>query len=310
MTTWRHLNADCLPQWHALTNVLAEADRTEEYYALEDLAEELVAHGFEPARDSWAIWDGEDLVGYGQLLTRLDNDDHALAYLGGGIRPDHRGRGLGRQLMDRMEGRAVEAADERYPGAPQLWRASGLLEGASVRPLLEHRGYSLVRYFNEMRLELPAELSEAPNVDAVLVSPRPEHAEAVRVAHNLAFRDHWGSAQATPENWADSWTARANRMDLSSLALASDGAVLAYVLVEEWVPGEAYISRVGTVPSARGRGLAQACLVRTAGLAGRMERLALDVDSASLTGATRLYERVGFHLHKVTASYQRLAERP
>lgn len=310
MTTWSHLSADCLPQWHVLTNVLAEADRTEEFYELEDLAEELGAHGFEPARDSWAVWEGADLVGYGQLLMRLDNDDHALAYLGGGIHPDHRGRGLGRELMDRMEARAVEAADERHPGAPQHWRASGLLEGASVRPLLEHRGYSLVRYFNEMRLESPVEPLEAPSVDAVLVSPGPEHAEAVRVAHNLAFRDHWGSTQATPETWEDTWTARANRMELSTLALAADGAVLAYVLVEEWVPGEAYISRVGTVPSARGRGLAQACLLRTVALAGQMERLALDVDSASLTGATRLYERVGFRLNKVTASYQRLAARP
>lgn len=306
MTDWGHLRAEDVPAWTELTNLLARVDETEEFYEAEDLAEELTEHGHDPELDSWALWEGDQLVGYGQLRVREDHEGAALAHLGGGIHPEHRGRGLGRALMDRMEARAVELADQRHPGARQLWRAPGNLEGASVRPMLEHRGYQPVRYWNEMKQDLPTTVTE-PEVDAVLVSPTDEHQEATRLAHTEAFRDHWGSGPTTPQRWADAWTARSNRPALSTLALDPDGNVLAYVMVGQWVPGEAYINLVGTIPSARGRGLAHAALLRTISLADGFASICLDVDSESPTGATRLYEKAGFVLSKTTASYQREA---
>ncbi|USQ77914.1 GNAT family N-acetyltransferase [Ornithinimicrobium cryptoxanthini] len=308
MTTWGHLRTEDVPAWAELTNLLARVDETEEFYEPEDLAEELTEHGFTSELDSWTLWQAEQLVGYGQLRLRQDHQGDVVAHLGGGIHPDHRGRGLGRALMDRMEARAVELGDQRHPGARQLWGASGNLEGASVRPMLEHRGYRPVRWWNEMKQLLPATV-DVPEVDALLVSPTDEHQEATRLAHNEAFRDHWGSGPTTPERWADSWTARSNRPALSTLALDADGSVLAYVMVGQWVAGEAYVNLVGTVPAARGRGLAHAALLRTIGRAEGYESISLDVDSHSPTGATRLYEKAGFVLSKTTASYQREALR-
>lgn len=306
MTNWRPLRAEDVPAWAELSNLLARVDETEEFYEAEDLAEELTEHGFDPELDSWALWEGDQLVGYGQLRVRADHDGAALAHLGGGIHPAHRGQGLGRALMDRMEARAIDLADQRHPGARQLWRASGNLEGASVRPMLEHRGYQPARYWNEMKQDLPAVVT-VPEVDAVLVSPTEEHQEVTRLAHAEAFRDHWGSGPTTPQRWADAWTARSNRPALSTLALDPDGNVLAYVMVGQWVAGEAYINLVGTIPSARGTGLAHAALLRTINLAHEFESISLDVDSESPTGATRLYARAGFVLSRTTASYQREA---
>src|SRR5690606_30800790 len=148
------------------------------------------------------------------------------------------------------------------PGARVTWSVHGGIEGASVRPMLEQRGYAIVRYWNEMKRMLDGTPAEVPEVDAVLVSPTDEHREATRLAHNAAFRDHWGSGEQSVENWADSWTARSNRMGMSTLALDADGRVLAYVLAGTWVPEELYVNRVGTVPDARGRGLAHAALLR------------------------------------------------
>ena len=98
------------------------------------------------------------------------------------------------------------------------------------------------------------------------------------------------------------------RHDLSTVALSSEGEVLAYVLCGEWVDRELYVNIVGTVPSARGRGLAADALRRTISLAaatGEFDLIGLDVDSESLTGATRLYERVGFVLKHQTMAMQR-----
>lgn len=305
MTIWRPLRPEDVPAWTELTNLLARVDRTEEFYDAEDLAEELTEHGFTAELDSWGLWEGEQLVGYGQLRCRPRHDGRAMANLTGGIHPDFRRRGLGTELMDRMEARALHLAAEQVPGAGVSWVASGGVEGSSVQPMLERRGYAVVRYYNEMKRMVGGAPVEVPEVDALLVSPTEAHREATRLAHNEAFRDHWGSGPQSPEVWDDTWTARSNRMEISTVALDPEGRVLAYVLAGTWVPEEAYISKVGTVPAARGRGLAHAALLRTVSLAGGFDYVALDVDSASPTGATRLYERAGFSLAKVTSLYHR-----
>lgn len=305
MITWSHLRPEDVPAWTELTNLLATVDRTEEFYEEADLAEELTEHGFTPELDSWAIWVDDRLAGYGQLRCRTTHEGQAKVYLAGGVHPDYRRRGLGTDLMDRMEPRGVALAAERAPGAPVVWAVSGGIEGASVRPMLEQCGYEIVRYWNEMRRTLDGRPVEVPAVDAVLVSPTEEHREATRLAHNEAFTDHWGAGVQSADDWADAWGARATRLDVSTVALDPDGRVLAYVLAGSWVPDELYVTRVGTVPEARGRGLAHAALLRTVGLARGFDHVALDVDSVSPTGATRLYERAGFSLAKVTCQYHR-----
>jgi ribosomal protein S18 acetylase RimI-like enzyme len=307
---WNHLDAAAVPAWMELTNLLAEADGTEEFYDAADLAEELEESGFTPATDSWAVWNGDRMVAYGQLRVghTRDAEGRVRATLGGGVAPDHRGRGVGRELADRMERRAVELAEERHPGVPSYWRVDGGLEGSSARALWSRRGYEVVRFFNLLTHPLPGEPVALPEVPARLVSPAEGDEDAVRLAHNRAFADHWGTAPQAAGPWHDHWTARANRMDLSTLALAPDGGVLAYVLGGQWVDRELYVNLVGTVPDARGRGLAAACLARTLRLAAATEafdRVDLHVDSESPTGATRLYERLGFTVKKTFAAMQR-----
>lgn len=306
---WTHLTRDTVQQWADLTNLLAEVDGTEEFYDAEDLAEELDEHGFTPELDSWAVWADHRMVAYGQLRVGVERDREGRlrCQLGGGVHPDWRGRGIGRELMDRMEARATASSAERFPGVAAYWRADGGLEGASVRRLLAHRGYEVVRYFNLLGRPLSGDVPVV-EADARLVSPEPDQEEAVRVAHNAAFADHWGSTPASPERWRDSWTARSNRFDVSTLAVDDEGRVLAYCVAGQWVPRELYVNLVGTVPDARGRGLAAAALARTIALAaatGEYDVVELDVDSDSPTGATRLYERLGFTLRKTWATMQR-----
>ena len=56
----------------------------------------------------------------------------------------------------------------------------------------------MVRYFNEMHRPLAAPLPEVvldPGLE--LVTMEPGLSEAVRLAHNQAFADHWGSEPRT-----------------------------------------------------------------------------------------------------------------
>lgn len=306
---WRPLTEDDAPALTELVNHLAEVDGTEEFYREADLREELTHHGFDPALDSLGVWDGELLVGWVTVRApqTLDNAGEARAFLGGGVRESHRSRGIGRELMERMEPRAQELARERHPGAPGNLVASGGLVGSSAERMLQHRGYAVVRYYNELALPLTGEVT-VPDLPGVrLGPPTDEHEEAVRLAHNDAFRDHWGSGEQTVQAWHDHWTSSSSRPAVSTVATSDDGRVLAYVMCAEWVDRELYVNILGTVRDARGRGLAEAALLRTIDVAtrsGDYDVIELGVDSENPSGATRLYERVGF-THKLQTTSMR-----
>ncbi|MGB3257618.1 MAG: GNAT family N-acetyltransferase [Ornithinimicrobium sp.] len=112
----------------------------------------------------------------------------------------------------------------------------------------------------------------------------------------------------TCEAWQEHWDSVSSRRSMSSVALGDDGELLAYVLYGQHHEGVLYVNIVGTHRAARGRGLAKACLNATivrAGAAGSYDTIELHVDSVSPTGATVLYERLGFEATKVFAAYQR-----
>lgn len=311
---WSRLTQDDVVAWSTLVNHLAVVDGTEEFLSPEDLAEELSSPGHDPSQDSWAVWQGEEMVGYGVAIVppTTDNEGRARGYLGGGVHAEHRGRGLGTELLDRLEPRAAELAAQRHPGAQGHLSASGGLDGSSAQELLSERGYAVARYFNFLSRPVTDGPAVADIEGVELRPPAPDDEEAVRQAHNAAFRDHWGSGPQAPELWHEHWTSRSARPSVSTLAWGRggelDGQVLAYVMVGQWVDREAYVNIVGTVPQARGRGIAAAALARTiaeAERSGEFDVIELDVDSDSLTGATRLYERLGFTLKHRTSAMRR-----
>lgn len=305
---WGSLAEADVADWARLANLLAEVDRTGETYQPDDLAEELHEPGIDPERDLISVRLDGVLVGYGQL--RVGNtlvDGQLIAWLAGDVHPDYRGRGIGAELMRRMEARAAVVAADRQPGQQLFLRASGGLEGSPARPMLEHRGYQIVRYYHDMERRL----SEPLPAPALPVEPyRPELAEPTRLAHNDAFSTHWGSAPRGEAEWQEQVGSRNFQPQASFVSLAGDGTVLAYVLVRQWVEGEAWIALVGTRQQARGRGLARACL--TASLRACAEHgyrtAALGVDSNNGQGAGALYSSLGFQVIRTFASYGKVIQ--
>jgi mycothiol synthase len=314
--SWRTLEDRTVSDWTELVNTLAKADGTEEYYQAEELREELSFAGFDPVRDSVAVWQDGRLVGYGKVLIgdNLGRDGRAAVRIEGGVHPDYRGQRIGRQIMDRLELRGRQLAAERHPGAEVWLGAFGGLPGASVQPMLEHRGFELARYFHHLELPLTGELPSGESAgddrpELADVRPyRPELAEEVRLAHNEAFAEHWGFTPRSPQQWPELVGSRAFRPDCSFVCLAADGTVDAYVLCGQWAPGELYIELVGTRPRARGRGLARVCVAAAlrAGAAEGLTTAALSVDSENGSGAGRLYESMGFTHIRVNAVYRKL----
>lgn len=307
--TWDTVTLNDAEQLSELYNHLAEVDRTEETVEIESVREQLTAPGQDLGTDSVAVRDGGRLIGFGfaRVSDEPDREGKARGGIDGGVHAEYRRQGIGARILRFQERRVAELLEEKHPGLPGHVHAGGGVDGASVRFLLQANGYTHVRSFNDLLRPLPGERIEVPQRDDVqLVTPGTDAAESVRSAHNAAFRDHWGSAPITAERWNTLWGSHTARREYSSIAVDSAGTVLAYTITSQWKPGELYIDLVGTRPEARGRGLARTVIARTlqeGADAGIFDRIGLDVDGESLTGADKLYARLGFVLDKSVAVY-------
>lgn len=120
-----------------------------------------------------------------------------------------------------------------------------------------------------------------------------------------AFRDHWGHAPGALEAWARR-RGTEDRAPGARLA-ATDGGEVAGTVFCAPRPEGGLVEWLGVRRPWRGRGLGSALLLGAfRHLRGRGARGAsLVVDSESLTGATRLYERAGMRVARRYAVYRK-----
>lgn len=312
---WIH--PEHIAAWARLTNRLAVVDATEEFYAAEDLAEELEEPGVEPRLDTLGLWDQDAMVGFGQLRVAQElRDGRGRVSIGGGIAPEYRRRGHGTAIMDTLELRAAEKMAERHPGVDFTIDVWGNAPGHASGAMAVARGYRATRYFQDMSVAPPGFRPQgrpaAGPADALPVPYSPDFSEQVRTLDNEAFADHWGSTPKSVEEWAAMSGARSFRGEYSRVLLetgtgAAPARALCHVLAAEWVPGELYISRVGTAREARGRGYAAWVLsvAIQAAFDDGFTKVELSVDAQSPTGAAGLYRFLGFELIRQGVVYRK-----
>ena len=304
--TWRALRKTDTEQWSALSEIVADADGTTERYTADDLAEELDDPASDPETDTLAVEDEHGLlVAVGQVNSPVLRADGAVrASFVGMVHPAHRGRGIGSQLLARLERRTVQLATLRFPGVPAEPGTHVAAHVDDARRLLEAAGYGAVRYFHEMSHDL-AGVAAAP--DPRIEAYQQRHDSEVHLAHCDAFQTHWGFAPPDPQRWRHLYTgSRTFRPRYSLVAVGGDGSVDGYLLTYQFQPDELWVGQLGVRPRARGRGLARALLQHSlAGAACDFASVKLDVDSANADGAGQLYESVGFVAERSSVIYRK-----
>jgi ribosomal protein S18 acetylase RimI-like enzyme len=226
--------------------------------------------------------------------------------LTGGVHPDWRGRGLGRQLLQWQLDRAAAIHGEVAPEAHWEAHADAILEDESALRLYQRFGMTPQRYWFEMVAPTtPAPQAALP--EGLTVRPySPDLEKDLYAAHMEAFDDHWRYQRREFHTWV-AMTVRSDGFlaDLTRVAFDGDeiaGYVLAY---GDAVPGWCYLGQVGTRRPWRRRGLAGALLADVLGAAGRagLTKALLSVDASSPTGAVGVYERVGFEVEHRAVTY-------
>jgi mycothiol synthase len=247
---------------------------------------------FDLARDAWVVVDeGGAVVGSAQV-TLAEPD---LAGSWGVVHPAHRGRGLGSELLDRIE----ERAREMRPAGPFRFRHAINAGDQVAASLLKARHLRPVRHFWHMQIDLsePVDLGPAPR--GIEISPlRP--VDDLAVVHSLltrAFVDDWDYRPEPFDRWVAEYRSRPGH-DPTTWLIATDDGQPVGALIGNVSDDHGWIDELGVLPSHRSRGIGASLLRRSfATLVGRgTTRVFLNVDSQNATGATALYERVGMRI--------------
>jgi mycothiol synthase len=291
---------------------------------MNDESEALV--GFRPASADWLLnwWTAPsvdrsndiaiveapagDICGYVGVAA---DPPYSEVFMLGAVALGFGGRGIGSQLVDESERRAGRFLRLAPPDARVVAHAGALADEPRVSRLLESHGYREVRRFELMRADFAAEIAPPVWPDGIRVHTfDPSEIGDLYRAHAEAFADHWGEGVEQEEDFRHLVLASA-RFDPTLWLLAwCDDAVVGYVganLEADEDPARGYVSLLGVRKAYRRRGLGEALLRHTfRELAARGRRgCDLHVDADSLTGATRLYERVGMRAHPRYATWEK-----
>ncbi len=290
--TWRRpVPADAA----AITELVNAADLHD--YGAIDLTVDDIVEELEPLdldRDAWIVEDAARVVGYATLTPRAAVQFRAAM----AVLPEYRRRGIGARLVGLLEDRAREQLAAPPPDAEISVVGWIKAESAPELRWAASLGYARVRRFWRMRIDM----TQAPPVPAwpegiSVRTFRPgEDERALFEAVEEAFADHWGHVALSFEEWLP----RTERegFDPSMWFLAMDDGQIAGMVLGSTIPGSGWVSSLGVRRRWRRQGLGRALLQHSFADFWRrgLRSVALGVDAASLTGATRLYESAGMYV--------------
>ncbi len=287
-------------------------------YGVPDVSEEMIARAWSlPSldldRDGWLVSDASGrTVGFAIFLD--NQEEHVALRIIFRVHPDL----AGGSVSDVLLAWAAARARENLPLAPPDARVALTTGVASVNEeaiaALERNGWSRDRVNWEMEIDLTAAELPAPNWPegiTLRTADLAADAPAVHAAESDAFSDHYGYLPQPYDGWLHFRT-RVMRAEPDLWFLAMDGDEIAgLALCSSERPGESehgWVSSLGVRRQWRQRGLGLAILrhaFREIAARGK-PRAGLGVDSQSLTGATRLYEKAGMRLVRQHFDYELL----
>ena len=272
--------------------------------------------------DTWlAFTDGGSLAALGWIFAPQVGDQEYVAFLWLEVHPSHRGRGLESYVLNWLEARSRQILATRSDHLPHILRSHTPDFLSDRIALLEQHGFVQARSFYRMQRDLSQPIPEAALAPGIhLLNWTPELDAATLHAVNEAFADHWGFIPVDEESWKLWITSNSVfRPELTYLALTEDGELVGFSVNEVREEENAalgirqgWIHELGVCRAWRKQGIATAliCISMQAFKRAGLDYAGLGVDSENLTGALRIYERLGFYVVKRFLTYTKLVHTP
>ena len=241
-------------------------------------------------------------------LVIIERDDEARTlFVDSYAVPDH-----GRELLAPLVEMGLEAAQRLSDGDGWKAEAGAFVQDEIYLGVLEAAGFTEVRRFWHMHIDLGSEHLDAPEAPKGVTTTIATSDEDQRLLHRvdeIAFAEHFGFVPHPYEEWIPWFRDRRDaRPELWRLAWL-DGEPVGLCLQDDSriERGAGHVRVLGVVPEARGRGIATWLLRSAFSQAASEGRTAmtLTVDSDNTTGATALYERAGMKPERVIVLLRR-----
>jgi len=302
-------------------NASKGADQVERSDTLEAIANNYThLTNCDPYQDMIFAEVNEDVVGYGRVEWQLNDEGQWIGFHLAFLHPDFRRMGIGtamlryleqrqRQIADRLQAEGVITTD-----TPRFFETFASDTETGREALLQKEGYQGVRFEHFMSRPLSEPIEITPMPEGLEVRPvSPEQVRAIWDAATEAFRDHWGFVEPSeaeylrfledpitdPSLWMVGWDGDQVAGSVQNFLHRDEN--------EEYQRKRGYTEGISVRRPYRKLGLATALLTRSLQMFKDMgmEEAALGVDSQNLSGAFRLYERVGFRVYKRQTIYRK-----
>ncbi len=261
------------------------------------------------------------LVAYGWNHPFPTDTDPRRVHATGGVHPDWRRSGIGRTVLTWQLEQARLWYDRTWVdgyGPLQVVAYAGEQQ-VGLRRLYEEIGLSPVRWYADMTLRFagPPPVHRDPAGIRIVPMSR-KRIEAVRIAHNEVFADHWGTSPVDAEGWEQQLLRPESRLSWSWVALDAETSELVGYATNaahegDWAAqgfSEGWTDRLGVRRPWRERGVARALLTASmrSFLEAGLDGAGLGVDSDDPCRAFELYQELGYHSSHTVVMYAKTDE--
>ncbi len=312
--TARPLTLDEVEEFTAMANAAGKEMIGFADVTIEEMRVDLQEPGFDIEKDTMTVFSPE-----GKIVAHQDVwANHKVPvhpFIWGRVHPDYKNLGLGTYLLDWAIKHSHHVLDKVPQDARVSVRMSNVSTWEPATRLFENMGMKIIRHFFEMKIDMTETPPKPVWPEGIIVRPynHPEEAEQVCRADEETFRDHFGVVEQPFEYAFEQFKHshfKDEGFDPALWFLAMDGDEIAgFSLCRKFGWEDKSHGRVrvlGVRRKWRRRGIALALLHHSFG--GYWQRdqkiVTLGVDATSLTGAVRLYEKAGMHVHQRFDAYE------
>jgi GNAT superfamily N-acetyltransferase len=275
---------------------------------VEAVLQDWKAPDFDPAEDTRLVYapDGT-LVGYAEAWALGKPPVHP--WLWARVHPDYSGLGIGTFLLTWAEKRVMRVLDTLNSDLRFAPRVGVFHQATESQKLFRDMGYQHIRSSYTMLIEMDAPPPAPIWPESIELRPfdSEQHIDAVYQADMEAFRDHFGFVEEPYEEGIKRYKhhlIESTSFDPTLWYIAWEGDQVAGVCICRATafddPDAGHVNILGVRRPWRKRGLGLAFLHHAFGEFYKRgkRKVSLGVDAENLTGALRLYQKAGMHVHK------------
>lgn len=270
------------------------------------IRDEWSSPGFDPAEDIRMVFSSEGkMVGYVEVWTTAKPPVHP--WIWSRVHPSYSGLGIGTWLLQWGEERACKVLSELPADVRFAPRIGAPRTVAEAKKLFESLGFKQFRSSYEMQIDMESAPPAPQWADGITLKTFTPDMDMKAVYETVreTFRDHFGHIDEPFETGF----ARFNHFmngegcDPALWFLAMDGDEIVGISLcrpQSYSDADSgFVNILGVKRPWRKRGLGLMLLQHSFGEFYRRgkRKVGLGVDAESLTGALRLYEKAGMHVH-------------